>query len=319
MDSRYHNDRSQHTGADDLLERVQSVSQDAVHIGTFLQMQLYPESGFILDEAAKARLSAMSMSLSQQAMVLMTRGLDGARDKAKPFSGEYICAPTLLRYLFARITEWNYCRTQPGTELSPYLQRRIESKDAAVSERAMADLVAQSRNNFAIENYRYPITELPAELVYELVWDAARYLKKTKVAKKSELKEIVKSVLSGFDESETRLSRLLQHSVGVSGDFALSQEGLISDIGVSQFFALLAIDSSIGLNQLYILSAMPDRAAFAVVMRAAGCSGTRIVHILEKVKLPYHTGNDFGADTLDALATDKAKVMVTRWHGGEAE
>ena len=318
MDTRSHDNHSQHAGVDDLLKRVQTVSNDTVHIGTYLQMQLYPDNGIILDEASKTRIAAMSMSLNRQAMQLLAKQFKTDEGYVKSFCEEYVCAPDLLRYIFSRVVEWNYVYNQKNVELSPDLQRRIENKDAQVSEKAMSALVAQSRFVGCVENYRYSLEELPAELAYELIWDAANYLIKAKVAPRSEIKKQAKAVLADFDESVSRISCQLRHAVVTKNSVLPSKDTLISDIGISQFFAFLSIHSSVGLNQLYILSAMQDRAAFAAVLRITGFSGKTILQILEQLKLPHHISDDFDETALNALGVDNAKAIIShRPNGGD--
>ncbi len=299
-----------------MIRSAQAVSGAALQIGTHVRMQLYPQTGIFMDEAMKARIGAMVLSLGGQAIGLLREESLAENEKIvtqRSFAAEHIGAPSLLRYLFARTTEWSYIQGMEQSELSPDLQRRIESQDGEISKTAMSALIAQSRFVTSVQNYHYPLAELPAELVYTVMQDTVRYLSRDTIAAKKEYKKRAKNILADFDENANRLSGQMKHAVMTFDEAELGDFATLNNVGVSQFFAAIAIHTSVNLDQIYILSAMPDRTAFATLLRAAGYGGGEILKLFELLTLTWHDFEEYGAAQLDGLDINVAQAIVSAW------
>ncbi len=278
----------------DMLERAHCVSRDMPGFTRSLYAQAFPNRSFTASEAAISLARALAISLAEQATQAVAAKLRNDRPKAfadTDFPENHIYSPALLSFLYARIVEWHYCETigednASHPEISDDLQARIASNDDKKSAHAMAQLVAQSRFISAIGDFTYPLPELPAELAHALVWAAARHIEKCGLASNADMAKAARRTLSDHDECESRLKMLQEHVNRTTKTKHRCDAAALGKFGVSHFFAMLSEKTGLPPGDILILSSAQDRAAFAVILRAAKCPAKDIARIVDLLELP---------------------------------
>ncbi|WP_164114725.1 hypothetical protein [Sphingorhabdus sp. Alg239-R122] len=304
----------------DILERAHYVSREMPGFTRSLYAQTFPNRSFIASEAAISLTRALAISLGEQAIQAVAANLrdDGTRTIADThFPESHVYSPALLSFLYTRIVEWHYCETigednAAHPEISDDLQVRIASDDDEKSAYAMAQLVAQSRFISAIDDFSYPLLELPAELAHAIVWAAARHIEKCGLTSNTDMAKAARKALSNHDESESRLKMLQEHvNRTIKPNYSCNMAA-IGKFGVSHFFAMLSEKIGLPTDEILILSSAQDRAAFAVILRAAKCPTKDIAKIVNLLKLPGQYQDVIPVTDINMSAA-AAQDIVVQW------
>ena len=141
----------------------------------------------------------------------------------------------------------------------------LDHPDAAIGEAAMALLIAQNRS---AADHDARITELPAEILYQLVWPIVAALEKVASFEGPELVTAGKSLLAAHDESQSVQSRALRLAS------LLEQEGQAGAQfphpfrdGLDLSIARLACHSGLTMDQIMLFTAEPQMARLVILLR----------------------------------------------------
>ncbi len=212
---------------------------------------------------------------------------------------------TLLRYIHALALEWNLIQRLQGEigidpVLTPLLQSLIASQDGAIGASAMKFLAAQARFVQNLRHMRYPITELPADVLHTVL-----------IAVRSELDQDSESkIRSQYDESVTRLGLMSQlvASMGVGRIAARS----ITHSGASLFATAMAMEpkfvmSGAGLarDDGLLMMAQKHNPRFALMLRVMDYKSA---HIAENCHILGH--DDSVIQMVQSLRVNSAKNLL---------
>lgn len=158
------------------------------------------------------------------------------------------------------------------TDLESALIRHLDNEDRAIADAAMALLVAQSRDisagagsgSGAINAH---IDNLPAEILFALVWPVVAAIQKLSSYDGPELTKVAEKLLGRHDEgagTQSRAQRLAQLV-----DQQTDSENLhpLHD-GLDLFLARLAKRSGLTVDQLILFTSEPNMMRFVLAMRA---------------------------------------------------
>jgi len=253
-----------------------------------------------------------------------------------------IAAPLLLRaglledgeliaVLLARSDEQRIfaaARTQRAAESAPLraIEGLLADTDIALSQAAMAVLVAESRRFDALDAALLPRTDLPAELQYRMVWRIAAALRHWLVARQeipaaeadALLERAVRAPLSGHDEGETLESTALQLAAALSARSRLDDALLTAAAAEGRlmlFLALFAVRSGLDFTSARALVLAPGMRQRVVMLAALGLKRTDAAAILLALNAGQRDDEEIADDLTDydALDRDLAAEAIRPW------
>ena len=293
------------------------VAEDVANVGTYLQTQIFPRTAFTLTDMCRTHVQAAAFSLVREAVsVLAKRESQQTRTVlVSRFVEKRRFSPDLLRFVYARVIEWTYLQhaDMPYPGLSQTLQTRMESSDDGMSANAMAELVAQSRFVIDMEDFRYPLAELPAEHCHEIIWAVAEHMETSGAAVPDSFGEAARTYLASHDENESRLSLFVRAALAQKTRTDFETVDLSCEMSASEFFAELSIYTSVDFDRLLVISALDDRIAFAAILRSAGCSTEQVLRLLEWLHMPGRVAGDLAAEDIAAISAEAAQEAAAQW------
>lgn len=286
--------------------------------GTALKSRIFPDSTLSLTEHMNSDISGICYSLLDQLDTQFGLLLGNSQFKVSNSlqSDGSLFSPELVAFLYARVVEYQYHRNMIEYDSSQsfgsdYLRSKIESVEDAVSARAMSLLTAQSSFVYQMERAKFSLSELPADLLHELVWSVIDGLDTDAQVSVSELSEAGEKLLSGHDETDSRLAKWAQYHL--SANTACSSFEDFVAMGPSCSFGALARQLDIEFDDLLIISALQDRSAFAMILYAAGIPEDGVQQTVSLLHIPGSFDFSVSKNGLLFLSAEQSAKSVSRY------
>lgn len=183
--------------------------------------------------------------------------------------------------------------------LSPLLQALIGANANEVAETAMAFLAAQARFIANTRKMRFPLTELPGELLHDLLIHAQDW--RTNPCDAGALA----AIKADYDEGRSRLGLLARLVAGLGG--ATSAALSVTHAGVAIFLSSLACVSGQAREGVVLATSESQITRLALTLRAAGLSPARIAEQIEALHPDAKSPHG-----VDSLTPEQAAICIAR-------
>lgn len=278
-----------------------------------LQHLLSTSDQSLFSDEIVARIRGMLTDLAGQILRAQARatGQEGrerfVEQHRDGLAEHFFVNPALVGHCHALALEWLLAarleaRHALDPVLSPLLQRLIGHDDAAISSAAMAALAAQARFAQVQRRMELPLTELPGDLLHEILLDSSDFAKEssTDASARAEAK-----LRDEFDEAGGRLGLLarLVAALGPSAHAALD----IEQAGAAIFLTALASRSGQTRDLAAISTNEQQLARLLLGLRAAGLKPAEV----EAQALRIH-GDMASLDGLDDIGTREAAQLLAQ-------
>lgn len=262
-------------------------------IGPILGHLLATREHSLFSDEIVARVRGMLTHLAWQILRVQAEATgvkareEFAADHGEAFSEHLFGVPALVAHCHALALEWQLTMRLEETAaldpvLSPLLQSLVGHDDPTLASAGMAVLAAQARFAQTQRRMELPVSELPGDLVHELLlcWRAfnggldgspERVSMKSSYALEESSDALVRAegrIRSGFDEAAGRLS-LLDRVVTALGRSA-SEALVIDQAGVAVLLSALALRSGQARDIVAVSTNERQQARLALGLRAAG-------------------------------------------------
>lgn len=197
-------------------------------------------------------------------------------------------------------------------DLESVLTRYLDNEDAAVADAAMALLVAQSRDNVGSGSINAHIANLPAEILFALMWPVVATVQKLSGYDGLEFKKAAEKLLGRHDESAATQSRALRLAHLV--DQLAEDENHVHPLydGLDLFLARLAKRSGLPVDQLILFTAEPNMVRLVLTMHAVNLPTDHAISIFGALD---GSGQLLTPASYNEIDGEKAAELVSKWAG----
>ena len=318
-----------------LVQQAAVIGASSAHISTDFAAALFPKSNIILSDRilsnGRQYLQAIIRQIETEICVIAAKdfGLShdlimeiGNSDRGHSYpllqNAGLLETKLLLEHIFtgAQRVELGarLLRKISQTDLESALIRHLDNEDRAIADAAMALLVAQSRDisagagsgSGAINAH---IDNLPAEILFSLVWPTVAAVQKLSTYEGPELTKAAEKLLGRHDEgagTQSRAQRLAQLV-----DQLTDSENLhpLHD-GLDLFLARLAKRSGLSVDQLILFTAEPNMTRLVLTMRAVNLPDQQALSIFAVLE---GGGKLLTVASYNEIDRSQAAALVKKW------
>lgn len=320
-----------HHIGNDLVHRARALSATSTHLPADLAAVLFPKSEVLLSDrilsngrqylrSVIAEIESRICLIATEKFSVTHQSIVEIGNNNTTYSYAYLLEAGLLSK--ANILEHVFTQAQKieltnrlvqkisQDELDNNLSRFLDHEDKSIAEAAMALLVSKNRSGNHISPISPRLTDLPAEVVHDLVWSVTAAIRKLSRFDGAHLLKAAEYLLAGHDESQSchcralRLAGLLHHG----GENSLIPHPLKDDLDL--FIARMALRSGIKAEQIILYTAEPNMARIIIMMRALAIADTDALSIFTALD---GSGNLLTASSYNEISQDEAIRLVGSW------
>jgi len=219
----------------------------------------------------------------------------------------------LLKFLFVRAQEValtrNILRSVQQEQLDAAPQYLIDHKQSRIAEAAMAVLIAQSRNQLSDGQLNLTVSDVPAEILHDLVWSVVATLEHFMGQKSQQLSAAAEKLLAEHDENAALQCRSEKLAYLLGHDGGDEHAHLVED-GLPLFLARLAVQSGLSYEKITSFTAEPEMARFLVLLRACDFEPAEA---LTTITMLHPNSAHITIARYKDIAPDEAKAMIAGW------